>query len=464
MSAPAPIEYNGIRAVSGPLMMVEGVEAAAWDEDVEIELPSGERRHGVVLEVDRDLAVVQIFEGSQGIGRLGTRVRFSGTPLQVPLSESWLGRVCSGRGEPLDGGPAVTGKLKRQIAGRPINPAFREPPSDPVITGVSAIDLLTTLVLGQKLPVFSVGGLPHFELAAQIAAQARSAGTTFRIIFAAMGLTHADAALVQDVLETRAGQGELAMFLNTAADPVVERILTPRLALTVGEHLAFDLGYDVLVVMADMTSYCEAVREVASARNEIPARRGFPGYLYSDLASLYERSGRIQGRPGSLTQVPVLSMPSGDITHPVPDLTGYITEGQLVLAPEVNARGIYPPFDPLSSLSRVMRHGVGEGRTRADHMGVASQVFAALARARQARELLELVGEAGLSASDRRHLEFEAVFQHELVSQRRDESRTMEQTLERAWKSLDHLPRRELSRIDSVFLDAYHHPVVEADR
>ncbi len=336
-----------------------------------------------MLEVDRDLAVVQVFEGTSGLSVDGIRVSFQGSPMRIPVGESWLGRVCNGRGAPLDGGPPVRGTDLREIGGWPINPAYRATPSDPILTGVSVVDGLATLVRGQKLPIFSVGGLPHLELAAQIAAQATVRDEPFAVVFAAMGVTNADAAAMRERLETRATTDDLVVFLNTADDPLVERIMTPRLALTVAEHLAFDLGRHVLVVMADMTSYCEAVREVASSRGEIPSRRGYPGYLYSDLASLYERAGRIQGKPGSLTQIPVLTMPGEDITHPVPDLTGYITEGQIVLSHDLHVRGVYPPFDPLRSLSRLMRLGAGEGKTRGDHLELAAQLYALVAQARR---------------------------------------------------------------------------------
>ncbi len=324
---------------------------------------------------------------------------------------------------------------------------MREPPADPVLTGISAIDGLATLVRGQKLPIFSIAGLPHLELATQIAAQASAGGDPFCVVFAAMGLTHADAAAVRDGLEERSRAGELVLLINTADDPVVERILTPRIALTVAEHLAFTLGRHVLVVMADMTSYGEALREVSAARGEIPARRAYPGYLYSDLASLYERCGRIRGLPGSVTVMPVLTMPAGDITHPLPDLTGYITEGQLVLSTDLHARGIYPPIDPLQSLSRLMRKGAGPGRTREDHLDLAAQLLAALARARQARELADLVGLETLSGTDQQYLAFETAFGRVLLDQGHAENRTLDQTLDRAWQVLDELPRRELTML-----------------
>jgi V/A-type H+-transporting ATPase subunit B len=361
--------------------------------------------------------------------------------MRIPVGEAWLGRVCNGRGEPLDGGPPVVANTHRAVAGSPINPAARNTPSEPIITGVSAIDGLATLVRGQKLPIFSIGGLPHLELATQVASQARAGGEPFAVIFAAAG--------------------DLTLFLNTADDPLVERIVTPRIALTVAEHLAFDLGRHVLVVIADVTSYAEAVREVAAARGEVPSRRGYPGYLYSDLASLYERTGRLRGRPGSLTQVPVLTMPAGDITHPVPDLTGYITEGQLVLSQELHVRGVYPPFDALGSLSRLMRLGAGAGRTRDDHLEIAAQLYAFVAQAGQIADLADVVGEAGLTGRDRRYLAFADVFLSDFLAQEPGETRTLEETLDRAWRVASVLPKRELSMVGEALVDAHY---VEEER
>jgi V/A-type H+-transporting ATPase subunit B len=452
---PVPLEYSGVASVEGPLLVVRGVEGVGWDEQAVVKLDSGELRHGQVLEVDRDLAVVELFEGGDGIRPDTTRIAFTGSPIRIPVGEGWLGRVCNGSGEVIDGGPPVMGAEWRNVAGSPINPTKRMPPRDPIITGVSAVDGLATLVRGQKLPIFSVGGLPHLELAAQIAAQATAPGSSFRVIFAAMGITHADADLVRDVLEDRADKGELALFINLADDPVVERILVPRLALTVAEHLAFDLDHHVLVVMCDMTSYCEAVREAASARGEIPGRRGYPGHLYSDLASVYERCGRLKGHAGSITQLPVLTMPAGDITHPVPDLTGYITEGQLVLSEAMQAAGVYPPFEALSSLSRLMRNGAGEGRTRADHLALSAQVFAALARAREVRELEEMVGSEALSETDQGYLRFATALERSMLRQRRDEMRGIGDTLDRAWEALAKLPRRELTMLSAELIDEH---------
>ncbi len=436
---------------------MRGVAGVGWDEFATIRDGTGRERHGLVLEADRDLAVVQVLEGTTGLTATSTRVGFTGSPLRIPVGSDWLGRVCTGRGDPMDGGAPVTGEATAAVTGFPMNPVVREPPAEPVLTGVSAIDGLTTLVRGQKLPIFSVAGLPHLELAAQVAAQASAGGEPFSVVFAAMGLTHADAATVRRILGQRSA-ADLVLLLNLADAPVIERFLTPRIALTVAEHLAFTLGRHVLVVMADMTSYCEALREVSAARGEIPARRAYPGYLYSDLASLYERCGRMRGVPGSVTLMPVLTMPGGDITHPVPDLTGYITEGQIVLSAEQHARGIYPPVDALSSLSRLMRHGAGPGRTRDDHLDVAAQSLAALAAARRVTELAELVGVAALSASDRRYQAFDGVFASQVISQGRAENRTLDDTLGRAWQALGTLPRAELTMLSAAQLDA-HYPV-----
>jgi V/A-type H+-transporting ATPase subunit B len=458
MSSPVPVEYTDIRRVEGPLLVVAGVDEVGWDEDAEIHLDGDESRHGVVLERDRDLAVIQVLEGTAGITTSRTAVRFSGHPMRIPVGDGWLGRVCNGRGVPLDDGPPVFGDEAADVNGAPLNPTARETPDEPILTGISVIDALTTLVRGQKLPIFSVGGLPHLEIATQLAAQAHAGGEPFAVVFAGMGITHADAAAIRDTLEERAASGELVLFLNTADDPVIERIVTPRVALTVAEHLAFATGRHVLVVMADMTAYCEAVRQVSAARGELPSRRGYPGYLYSDLASLYERCGRIHGRTGSVTEVPVLTMPGGDITHPVPDLTGYITEGQLVLSLELHTAGIYPPIEPLGSLSRLMRRGAGPGRTRDDHLPLAAQLVALLARAREVRELTELLGEAALSQTDRAYLRFADVFHQQFVHQARHESRSLDDTMARAWAVTSLIPRRELSMLSVDLLDAHYQP------
>jgi V/A-type H+-transporting ATPase subunit B len=456
MSASVPVEYSGLSGLRGPLLVVSGLEGVGWDEFARIRLAGGEVRHGRVLEVDGDVGVVEVLEGTQGIGLDSATVVFDGSPLEVPVGEGWLGRVCNGLGEPIDGGPPVFGTRRAAVEGNPMNPTARATPSQPVMTGISAVDGLATLVRGQKLPVFSLAGLPHLELATQMAAQASVEGEAFSVVFAGMGLTRDDAGAVRDALEPRAATGELAMLINTADDPVIERIITPRLALTVAEHLAFEADHHVLVVMADMTSYCEAVREVSAARGEVPARRAYPGYLYSDLASLYERSGRMKGRVGSVTLVPVLTMPAGDITHPVPDLTGYITEGQLVLSRTLHDEGIYPPMDALSSLSRFMRKGAGPGHTRDDHLDVAAQIIGALARAQEVGELAELVGEGSLAETDRCYLALAGTFDRVFLSQGVGESRPLGDTLERAWKVLSSLPRRELTMVSRRALDAYY--------
>jgi V/A-type H+-transporting ATPase subunit B len=453
-----PLEYRGAASAEGPLLVVRGVEGVGFDELASVHLPSGEVRTGLVLEVHRDLAVVEVLQGTAGIDPDTVSVAFEGRPLEIPVGPGWLGRVWNGMGEPLDGGPPMLGAVSRPVTGSPLNPVARDVPRDPILTGISAIDALTTLVRGQKLPVFSSAGLPHLELAAQIAAQANVGGEPFKVVVVGMGITQADAAALRDTLGARAEAGDLALFLDMADDPVVQRVLAPRVALTVAEHLAFDLGHHVLVVMADMTSYCEAVREVSAARGEIPGRRAYPGYLYSDLASLYERCGRVRGGVGSVTQVPVLTMPAGDITHPVPDLTGYITEGQIVLSPEVQGTGVYPPVDVLSSLSRLMRQGTGEGRTRADHPRIAAQLVSGLARAREVRDLAELIGEMALGETDRHYLAFAEAFTSVLVDQGVDEYRALEDTLARAWRVASALPERELTMVSAADVAAYYAP------
>ncbi|MGZ4184380.1 MAG: V-type ATP synthase subunit B [Solirubrobacteraceae bacterium] len=456
IAVPAPVEYTAIGSMRGPLIVVEDVAGVGWDEVAEIRLESGELRHGTVLDVHDDVAVLEVFEGTSGMRLDSARVAFSGSPMRIPVGEGWLGRICNGRGQPLDDGPSVVGGELRPVSGAPINPALRAAPSEAVLTGVSAIDGMATVVRGQKLPVFSVGGLPHLELAAQIAAQAHVEGEPFAIVFAALGLPNADIHVVRSVLERRADLADLVLFINTAEDPIVERIVTPRVALTVAEHLAFDLHRHVLVVLADLTNYCEAVRQVSAARGEVPSRRGYPGYLYSDLASLLERAGRIKGIEGSLTQLPVLTMPAGDITHPVPDVTGYITEGQLVLSPELYARGISPPFDMMASLSRLMHRGAGPRLTRDDHLEISAQLYGIAARARQAADLAEVVGEDALSSSDRDYLRARHAFETDFLSQPLDDSRSLADTLDRAWSVASILPRAELSMVSPDTLQAHY--------
>ncbi|PSR59219.1 MULTISPECIES: V-type ATP synthase subunit B [Nocardia] len=450
------VEYTRVRELRGPLLLVSGVEGVGWDEFVRVRLGDGRVRHGVVLDIARDLAVVEMLEGTADMDPGAVRAEFTGAPYLIPVGERWLGRVCNGRGIPLDGGPPVTGALM-PVGGAPLNPVRREAPVEPVLTGVSVIDALTTLVRGQKLPIFSPPGLPHLRLACQIAAQGGTGGESFCVVVATMGVTHADARFVREALAERGAAQQLVLLLNLADDPVVERILTPRIALTVAEQLAFGEsgGRDVLVVLTDMTNYAEAVREVSAARGEIPGRRAYPGYLYSDLASIYERCGRIRGRPGSVTLVPVVTMPGADITHPVPDLTGYITEGQIVLSASEHARGIYPPIDALGSLSRLMRHGAGAGRTRDDHLPVAAQALAALARARQVRELTELIGTAGLTATDRAYLDFDDAFRSDFVDQGATESRSLNDTFNRAWRVLLELPTAELTMLPEALRESH---------
>ncbi len=449
------VEYTTIDEVRDPLLIVSGVRDVGWDEFALVHLEGRPDRHALVLEVDRDLAVLQVLEGTHGIDLSRTSVSFAGEPLHVPVGTDWLGRVCNGRGEPVDGGPPIVGRRRVEVTGRPLNPLRRDPPSDAVLTGLSVLDAFATLVRGQKLPIFSVAGLAHLQMATQVAAQASVGGEPFCVVFAAMGLTNADAVAVRDALEERSAAGELVLLLNLANDPAIERLLTPRIALTVAEHLAFSTHRHVLVVMGDMTSYAEALREVSATRGEVPARRAYPGYLYSDLASLYERCGRVVDVAGSVTVLPFLTMPAGDITHPVPDLTGYITEGQVVLSPELAGSGVYPPVDVLSSLSRLMRKGAGPGRTRADHLDVSAQALSALARARQVRELADLVGEDALSQTDHRYLEYVDVLTGDVLAQSVEESRNLVDTLDRVWAALDVLPRRELTMVTAEQVRTY---------
>ena len=451
-----PVEYQGARDVEGPLLVIDGVEGVGFDEITGVRLHTGELRRGLVLEVHRNLAVVQVLEGTSGIDPTDVSIAFEGHPLEIPIGEGWLGRTWNGMGDPLDGGPPMLGGTARPVAGAPLNPTVRDVPRDPVLTGISVIDALTTLVRGQKLPIFSSAGLPHYELAAQIASQSHVSGESFKVIVAAMGLTHADAAAMRDVLEARSAAGDLALFLDTADDPVVQRILTPARGVDGG-------GVPCLRPRAPRTrGACRhdqllrsRARSVGGA-GEIPGRRSYPGYLYSDLASIYERCGRMRGRTGSVTLVPVLTMPAGDVTHPVPDLTGYITEGQIVLSPDVHGLGVYPPIDVLGSLSRLMRKGTGEGHTRADHPAIAAQLVAALAYARQARDLAELIGAAALTETDRRYLAFADTFNIGLLDQHADEARTLKDTLTRAWRCASVLPRRELTMVSAADVATYY--------
>lgn len=452
-------EYKTTTEVTGPLLIVEDVEGVSYDELVEVELASGEKRRGKVLEVHGDRAVIQMFEGTSGLDVPNTKVRFQGDVLKLPVSGDLLGRTFSGAGRPIDGQPDIIPDEERDINGAPVNPAARAYPDDFIQTGISTIDGMNTLVLGQKLPIFSGAGLPHSELAAQIARQAAvpsAAGkVNFAVVFAAMGITFEEAEYFINDFTTQGAIERSVLFINLADDPAVERIATPRMALTAAEYLAFEKNMHVLVIMTDMTKYAEALREVSSARKEVPGRRGYPGYLYSDLATLYERAGRIQGEEGSITQLPILSMPEDDKTHPIPDLTGYITEGQIVLGRDLHQKGIYPPVQVLGSLSRLMPKGIGEGKTRDDHSGVANQLFASYARGQEVRELATILGEAALSDTDKKYLEFVDRFEKEFVQQGHDENRTVEDTLRIGWQLMSILPKSELKRVKPEQIEQY---------
>ena len=449
-------EYTSIREIRGPLLVVEGVGDAAYDEIVEVELPTGEKRRGRVLETARGYAVVQVFEGTTGITPSGTKVRFLARTLEVKVSEEMLGRVFNGLGEPIDGGPPIISGEWRDVNGDPLNPAARAYPEDFIQTGISAIDGMNPLVRGQKLPIFSGSGLPHNMLAAQIARQAtvRGEGEEFAVVFAAIGVMYDEAMFFRKFFEETGAIKRTAMFLTLAEDPPMVRLVTPRVALTLAEYLAFEKDMHVLVIMTDMTNYAEALREISAAREEVPGRQGYPGYMYSDLASIYERAGRVQGKKGSITQMPILTMPNDDITHPIPDLTGYITEGQIVLSREMWNRGIYPPVNVLMSLSRLK--GEAFERTREDHANVADQLYAAYSRAVELRSLAAIVGEESLSEVDRRYLRFAELFEQRFIKQGFYENRSIEETLDIAWEVLAVLPESELYRIKDEYIRKYH--------
>jgi V/A-type H+-transporting ATPase subunit B len=449
-------EYVGARSAKGPLLFIEEVRDIGFNERVEMILPDGEVLHGRVLEISDNLAVVEVFEGTAGLAITDIRVRFTGRPFQLPVTREMLGRVFDGLGRPLDGGPPPVSRIHRDVNGSPINPVARAYPEDFIQTGISAIDGMNTLVRGQKLPVFSLSGLPHNDLAGQIIQNARIGDQEkFALVFAAIGVKHDVARKYQDLFEAGGVTEQVVMFLNLADDPSIERLLTPRVALTMAEYLAFDLGKHVLVVMTDITNYGEALREVATAKGEIPSRKGFPGYLYSDLASLYERAGRIRDGEGSITQLPILTMPNDDITHPLPDLTGYITEGQVVLDRDLDQKGIYPPINPLPSLSRLMNDGIGEGKTREDHANLASQLYAAYAQVRQIERLASIIGEEEISELDRLYLEFGQVFEKTFLTQGKDEGRSIEDTLDLGWECLSVLPEAELTRVEKEQINRY---------
>lgn len=456
--AEAGVEYTNVQEIKGPLVVIGGVTKASFDELVEIETSEGETRLGKVLEVGFGKAVVQVFEGTTGLSITGTKARFLGKTMEMPASQELLGRIFDGLGRPIDGLPEPIAEDFRDVNGAPINPEKRDYPEDFIQTGVSVIDGMLTLVRGQKLPIFSGSGMPHNILAAQVASQATVLGSSeeFAVVFAAIGVQYSEAQYFKRSLEESGALRRSALFLNLADDPAIERIITPRVALTVAEYLAFDLGMHVLVIITDMTNYAEALREISAAREEVPGRKGYPGYLYTDLATIYERAGKVKGLKGSITQMPILSMPADDITHPIPDLTGYITEGQIVLSRELFRKGLYPPTGVLMSLSRLMKDGVGEGKTRDDHMEVSNQLYDAYSRAQEVRALSEIVGKAGLTGVDLKYLEFGDEFEEHFLKQNEDENRTLEETLARAWDVLSSLPEGELTKIKENYVKRHY--------
>lgn len=451
------VEYTSVNRIAGPLLFVEGVSNAGYNELVEITMPNGDKRNGQVLETSRGLAIVQIFGTTSGLDLPTTRVKFKGETAKLPVSDEILGRIFTGLGAPRDHGPEIVSSERLDISGSAINPYSRAEPSEFIETGISAVDGMNTLVRGQKLPIFSAAGLPHNDLAAQIARQAKVLGKeeAFAVVFGAMGITSEEANFFIKDFENTGALERAVLFLNLADDPSMERVITPRMALTAAEYLAFQLDMQVLVILTDLTNYCEALREISSAREEVPGRRGYPGYMYTDLASIYERAGRIKGKKGSITQIPILSMPGDDITHPIADLTGYITEGQTVLSRELHRRGIYPPIDVLPSLSRLMNQGIGKGRTREDHRGVADQLYSSYAQGRDLRALSAIVGEAALTEIDRLYLKIADRFEKEFVSQGKYEDRTIEETLGIGWDILSVLPPSDLKRIKKEFIEKY---------
>ncbi len=447
--------YRTIRNIAGPLLFIEKVSNVSYGEMVVVSLPNGEKRTGQVLESASGYAVVQVFEGTEGIDVQETAAQFTGEVAKIDVSVEMLGRILSGRGLPIDGGPEILPESRLEIMGAPINPAARDEPQDFIQTGISAIDGLNTLVRGQKLPIFSGSGLPANELCAQIIRQAKvKSGEEFAIVFAAMGITHREAAFFRSDFESTGALERVVFFLNLASDPTIERILTPRCALTVAEFLAFQHDMQVLVILTDMTNYCEALREISTAREEVPGRRGYPGYMYTDLATIYERAGRIKGKKGSITQLVILTMPDDDITHPIPDLTGYITEGQIVLSRQLHRRGVYPPIDVLPCLSRLMNSGIGEGKTEGFHRNLADQLYASYAQGRDLRRLVSIIGEEALSEVDRKYLKFADDFEKIYLDQGLD-NREIEKTFDISWDLLSELPRQELKRIKTRDLDKY---------
>ena len=457
------IEYLGLSAINGPMVVLEGVQDAAFDEIVEMTVEGREKKIGRIIEVYEDKAIIQVFEGTEGLALRNVHTRLTGRPMELAVSEDMLGRTFNGVGEPIDGLGDISSDIRLDVNGKPLNPVTREYPRDYIRTGISAIDGLMTLIRGQKLPIFSGNGLPHDDLAAQIVKQASlgddaQSSEKFAVVFAAMGVKYDVADFFRRTFEESGVSDHVAMFINLANDPVVERLITPKIALTLAEYLAFEKGMHILVILTDMTSYAEALREVSSSKGEIPSRKGFPGYLYSDLASLYERAGIVAGRPGSVTQIPILTMPNDDITHPIPDLTGYITEGQIVLDRQLNGQSIYPPINVLPSLSRLMKDGIGEGFTRADHQAVANQLFSCYAKVGDARALASVIGEDELSPLDKKYLVFGKAFEEQFVGQDPHDNRNIIKTLDIGWKLLGLLPREELDRIDTKILDQYYQP------
>ena len=457
------VEYLGLSAINGPLVVLEGVQGASFDEIVEMTVGGTEKKLGRIVEVYEDKAVIQVFEGTDGMALRNTHTRLTGHPMELAVSEEMLGRTFNGIGTPIDGLGDIRSDIRLDINGKPLNPVTREYPRNYIRTGISAIDGLTTLIRGQKLPIFSGNGLPHDHLAAQIVQQAslgEDSDEEFAIVFAAMGVKHDVADFFRKTFEESGVSSHVTMFINLANDPVVERLITPRVALTLAEYLAFEKGMHILVILTDMTSFAEAMREVSSSKGEIPSRKGFPGYLYSELATIYERAGIVAGKNGSVTQIPILTMPNDDITHPIPDLTGYITEGQIVLDRQLHGQAIYPPINVLPSLSRLMKDGIGEGYTRADHQDVANQLFSCYAKVGDARALASVIGEDELSPLDKRYLVFGKAFESEFVGQSETENRSITETLDKGWELLGLLPKEELDRIDTKILDKYYHETV----
>lgn len=461
-----PKEYKTISNLSGPLMMVEKVGDVSYDELAEISLANGERRRGKVLEITSDRALVQVYEGSAGIDVKSTKIRFLGDVLKLPVSGDMLGRIFNGRGEPIDGGAPVIPEAYLDVNGNPMNPFSRDYPSEFIQTGISTIDGMNPLVRGQKLPIFSGSGMPHNRMAAQIARQATviSGHANFAVVFAAMGITFEDASFFMEDFRKTGAIERTVMFMNLADDPAIERISTPRLALTCAEYLAFEKGIHVLVILTDLTNYCEALREISASRKEVPGRRGYPGYLYTDLATMYERAGRLRGKEGSITQLPILTMPEDDKTHPIPDLTGYITEGQIILARGLHRTGIYPPVDVMPSLSRLKDKGIGKGKTREDHADLMNQLFAAYSQGKEAKELAVILGESALSDADKAFAKFADAFEDKYVRQGEYENRTIEETLRLGWELLTLIPVRELKRVRDEYIDKYLNPLLEAKK